>query len=128
MQSFSLSGKDGHMRLRKRSKERLEWLLKYIAATRFDGIIAWDADTVDDFVEAFPESKKTLLIYTLGPNSCPMLNRTAILARDLGYLSPASLGNMDARSYNMRTWCRYWSLTYKGKEYIKAISTVGEQK
>lgn len=109
------------MKLRKRSKERVEWLLKYIAATHFNGIVAWDADTVDDFVEAFPEAEKSLIVYTLGPNSCPMLNRTAQQAHRLGYLFPGSIGNMDARSYNMRTWCRYWSLTDAGKEYTNNL-------
>lgn len=43
-----------------------------------------------------------------------MLNRSARRARDLGYLSPGSIGNMDARSFNQRTWCRYWTLTPEG--------------
>lgn len=109
------------MKLRKRSRERLEWLLKYIAATHFNGIVGWDADTVDDFVDAFPEAEKTLIIYTLGPNSSPMLNRTANIAYKLGYLRAGSIGNEDARSFNKKTWARYWSLTDKGKEFIKTL-------
>lgn len=109
------------MKLRKRSKERVEWLLKYIAATHFNGIVAWDADTVDDFVEAFPEAEKSLIYYTLGPNCSPMLNRTAGLAKRLGYLRPGSIGNMDARSFNKKTWARYWSLTDAGKEYTNKL-------
>lgn len=106
------------MKLRKRSKERLKWLLKYIVATHFNGIVAWDESTVDDFVEAFPEAEKSLIYYTLGPNSSPMLNRTANIAYRLGYLKPGSIGNMDARSFNKKTWARYWSLTDKGKAFI----------
>ena len=107
------------MKLRKRSEERVIWLLRKIVATGFNGMVAWDEDKVDDFVEAFPEAEKTLLVYTLGPNSCPMLNRTAQQAYKLGYLSPGVVGNQDARSYNMRTWCRYWSLTDAGKAYLE---------
>lgn len=114
--------------LRKRTQERVEWLLKYIAATHFKSICGWDEETVDDFVEAFPEAEKSLVYYTLGPNSSPTLNRTANIAHKLGYLRASSLGNMDARSFNKKTWCRYWSLTDKGKAFIATINaTVGEQ-
>ena len=126
MQSNGASVENGFMKLRKRSKERLEWLLKYIAATRFNGIVAWDSDTVDDFVDAFPEAEKTLIVYTQGPNSSPMLNRTANVGMKLGYLSPGSLGNQDARSFNRKTWARYWSLTNKGKVYINRLSANGD--
>lgn len=101
--------------------DRMIWLLQTIVATRFDGMVAWDSDVVDDFIDAFPEAEKSLLVYTQGPNSSPMLNRAAKMAYDLGYISPGSVGNMDARSYNRRTWCRYWSLTNKGKEFIKTL-------
>lgn len=97
------------------------WLLKTIVATKFNGIVAWDSDVVDDFVDAFPEAEKGLLVYTQGPNSSPMLNRAAKLANNLGYLSPGSIGNMNARSYNRRTWCRYWSLTDKGWSFINNL-------
>lgn len=99
----------------------MEWLLKTIAATRYNGIVAWDEEVVDDFVKAFPEAERSLIYYILGPNSSPMLNRAANHAYKLGYLSPGSLGNMDARSFNQRTWCRYWSLTEKGKEYLNKL-------
>lgn len=104
--------------------DRMLWLLQTIKATRFDGIVAWDADTVDDFVDAFPESSRTLIVYTQGPNSCPMLNAAAIRARDLGYLVPGSIGNQDARSFNRRTWCRYWSLTKDGKDFLEMVDVV----
>lgn len=117
----SVSVKIGNMMLRKRTLERVEWLLKKIAATTYSGMVAWDEDVVDDFIEAFPEANKTLICYTQGPHSSPMLNRTAAIAKELGYLSAGSLGNMDARSFNQRTWCRYWSLTDTGKEYINNL-------
>jgi hypothetical protein len=107
--------------LHKRTQERMEWLLKKIAATHFNGMVAWDEDVVDDFVEAFPEAEKSLIYYMLGPNSSPMLNRAAGQAHKFGYLRAGSIGNMDARSFNKRTWCRYWSLTEKGKEYLNSL-------
>lgn len=98
-----------------RADERMLWVLQHIVDTRFNGCVAWDADVVDAFCDDFPEANKALRVYTQGPNSCPMLNRAAARARDLGYLEPGSIGNQDARSFNRRTWCRYWSITKKGR-------------
>lgn len=116
-----VKSKSGILMSKIRSKTiiKLRWLLCYIAATKFDGIVAWDSDTVDDFVKAFPEAERTLIVYTQGPNSSPMLNRIANIAYKLGYLSASSIGNQEARSYNRKTWCRYWVLTDKGKEFLK---------
>jgi hypothetical protein len=41
-----------------------------------------------------------------------------IRAKDAGYITAGVVGNMDARSYNQRTWCRYWSLTPKGAQLV----------
>lgn len=82
-------------------------------------IVAWDEDVVDDFVVAFPEAERTLRCYTMGPHSSPMLNRAAIRARDRGYFESGHVGNMDARSFNQRTWCRCWTLTRRGRQYLE---------
>lgn len=95
------------------------WILRLIVKRKFSGIVAWDAEVVDDFVEDFPEAEKSLIYYMMGPNSCPMLNRAAKRGEAKGYLKAGSVGNMDARSYNLRTWCRYWSITEKGIEALK---------
>lgn len=94
------------------------WLLRRIVATRFNGMVAWDADVVDAFVDTFPEAKKTLRVYFVGPNSSPMLNRAAKRAEARGLLSAGHIGNQDARSYKQRTWCRYWSLTDKARALL----------
>lgn len=107
--------------MKSKPHDRMVWLIKTIIATKFNGIVAWDSDVVDDFVDTFPEAERGLIVYTQGPNSSPMLNRAAKLAYNLGYLTPGSIGNMDARSFNRRTWCRYWSLTEKGKEFAKTL-------
>jgi hypothetical protein len=110
----------------KRADERMRWVLNEIVRRKFGGIVAWDADVVDDFVEAFPEAEKTLVIYSQGPNSCPMLNRAATRARDRGYLIPGHVGNQDARSFNLRTWCRYWSITPAGRAHLASNGKKGE--
>lgn len=103
-------------RSRTRSEQRMRWLLNKMVEHGGRGfLVAWDEEVVDAFVEAFPEAERTLRVYTMGPNSCPLLNRAARKARDLGYLEAGVVGNMDARSYNQRTWCRTWSLTSKGR-------------
>lgn len=102
-----------------RTDERMWWLLQKMD-NHYGFLVAWDEDVVDAFVDAFPEAEKTLRVYTLGPNSSPMLNRTAKRAYDLGLVSPGSIGNQGARSYNQRTWCRTWSLTDKGRAAIQA--------
>lgn len=94
-----------------RAHERMVWLLEHIAATPWRHTVAWDEKTVDAFVKQFPEALKTLRVYTLGPNSSPMLNRAAQRARRLGYLIAGHIGTQDARSYNQRTWCRTWRLS-----------------
>ena len=105
---------------RKRAHERMTWLLHRMAHwTRQGFIIAWDADTVDEFVKAFPEAEKTLVYYIIGPNSSPMLNAAAKRAKDAGYIIPGHIGNEDARSYNQRTWCRTWRLTGTGRDFLE---------
>lgn len=98
-----------------RADERMYWILEEILRHKHNGIVAWDADVVDAFCDDFPEAEKTLVVYTQGPNSCPMLNAAANRAKDRGYLTPGSIGNQDARSFNRRTWCRYWSITPDGR-------------
>lgn len=101
-----------------RAEERMIWLLRRFAKMPFHGGVAWDESDVDDFVEAFPEAKATLIVYTMGPYSSPMLNRAAVRARDRGYLEAGHIGNMDAKSFNQRTWCRYWKLTDAGLKLV----------
>lgn len=80
---------------------------------------------MDDFVAAFPEAKRTLIYYSMGPHSSPMLNRAARRARDAGYISPGSIGNEDARSFNQRTWCRTWRITDAGRQYLATAPEKG---
>jgi len=109
----------------KRVAERVAWLLLRMVTPGMHrsgsgSITAWDTYTVDDFVRAFPEAQKTLRVYTMGPNSSPMLNATAKRAEAAGYITSGSIGNHDARSYNQRTWCRTWRITDVG---LRAIET-----
>lgn len=104
-----------------RAEQRMRWLLRHIHGMTYKATVAWEEETVDLFVETFPEALKTLRVYILGPNSSPMLNRAATRARDRGYLSASHLGNMDARSYNQRTWCRYWKLTPAGCVFVEDL-------
>lgn len=103
-----------------RADERMFWIMARSIRWGARMLVAWDEDVVDDFVEAFPEAEKTLICYTQGPHSSPMLNRAATRARDRGYFSPGHVGNMDARSFNQRTWCRCWTITDKGRAALKA--------
>lgn len=105
-----------------RADARMFWLLDLIVSRKFNSIVAWDEDVVDDFVETLPEAERTLKYYTLGQNSSPMLNRAANRAYRKGYLSAASIGNQDARSFNQRTWCRVWVITPHGRAALKARS------
>jgi hypothetical protein len=54
-----------------------------------------------------------------------MLNRAARRARDAGYISPGSIGNEDARSFNQRTWCRTWRITDAGRQYLATAPEKG---
>lgn len=103
----------------KRTTQRMNWVLQWLSNTSYKGECAWEVETVDMFVEAFPEAKKSLKYYMMGANSCPMLNQAAGKAHKLGYLDAGSVGNQDARSYNQRTWCRYWKLTPAGEHYLE---------
>ena len=108
-----------------RAHERMIWLLtRMTSAVRcpFGMEVAWDADLVDAFLEAFPEALKTTRFYTMGPHSVPMLNAAAQRAKRLGYVTPGVVGNQDARQYNQRTWCRCWTITPAGR------AVTGEQK
>lgn len=102
-----------------RADERMWWLLLKMSS-QWGFVCCWDEDLVDEFVNAFPEAKKTLIVYLMGNNVSPMLNRAAKRARDLGYIKAGSVGNQDARSFNQRTWCRTWSFTAKGMEALRA--------
>jgi hypothetical protein len=105
-----------------RAAERMAWLLERIASIHHNGhTVAWDLKTVDDFVTRFPEADRTLRVYTMGPNSSPMLNRAAKRAEHFGYLIPGRIGTQDARRYNQRTWCRTWRLTPQGKSYLRDL-------
>lgn len=110
--------------------ERVLWLLRRMVTCGRHGsgsgfITCWDSQTVDDFVAAFPEAKRTLIYYSMGPHSSPMLNRAARRARDAGYISPGSIGNEDARSFNQRTWCRTWRITDAGRQYLATAPEKG---
>lgn len=107
----------------RRTELRMFWVMKRSTKWRRNGtgfIVAWDEDVVDEFVDTFPEAEKSLKVYTLGPNSCPMLNAAANRARSLGYFSRGSVGNQDARSFNQRTWTRCWTLTELGRRALAA--------
>ena len=111
-------------RVRGRAHERMVWVLNRMCdrlRCRDGFIVAWDTDTVDDFVRAFPEAEKSLIIYMMGPNSSPMLNAAAKRAKEAGYITPGSIGNMDARSYNQRTWCRTWRFTDTGRAFHASL-------
>lgn len=108
----------------RRANERMVWLLRRMTTVgpNCSGsgfVTAWDADTVDDFVRAFPEAERTLIVYTIGPNVSPMLNRAAKRAERAGYLRAGRVGNQDARSYNQRTWCRTWEVTRAGRLFLE---------
>jgi hypothetical protein len=96
-----------------RVRQRVLWLLRLLKS-QGGFAVAWDADTVDRFIAAFPEAEKGLRIYLVGPNSSPMLNDAARRARLAGYIRAGHIGNQDARQYDQRTWCRTWSLTKLG--------------
>lgn len=107
----------------RRAQERMLWLLRHMTTPSVGSsgsgfIVAWDTDTVDKFVIAFPEAKNTLVVYLMGPNSSPMLNRAAKKAHTLGYIEPGVIGCQDARSYNQRTWSRTWTITPDGRRAI----------
>jgi hypothetical protein len=75
-----------------RAHERMVWMLRrmvtggpHCAGSGF--IVAWDTYTVDDFVCAFPEAKRTLRVYITGPNSAPMLNAAAKRAEAAGWFT-----------------------------------------
>jgi hypothetical protein len=99
-----------------RIQERVLWLMRRMTTVGRTGfIVAWDEETVDAFVLAFPEAQKVLRHYLLGPHSSPMLNATAKRAMDAGYITPGHIGNEGARQYNQRTWCRTWRITAAGR-------------
>jgi hypothetical protein len=104
---------------RERVRERVLWLLRFLEK-REGFAVAWDAETVDKFVEAFPEAEKGLRVYLMGANSSPMLNDAARRARLAGFIRAGHIGNQDARQYNQRTWCRTWSLTRLGRDVCRA--------
>lgn len=109
--------------MRKRVHERIIWLLRRMVtpgphSAGSGHITCWSEETVDDFVAAFPEAKKTLIVYSMGPHSSPMLNAAARRAAAAGYLTAGSIGNMDARQYNQRTWCRTWRITDPGRRIL----------
>lgn len=102
------------------------WLLRLMTTvSRFSGgygfIVAWETDIVDEFVRTFPEARRTLRVYTLGPNVSPMLSRAAKRAEKAGYLEAGSIGCEDARAYNQRTWSRTWSITPAGRRFLASL-------
>lgn len=122
-----------------RPHERMTWLLRRMTDGHRSGfIVAWDTDTVDAFVRDFPEAGRSLRVYTMGPNSSPMLNAAAKRAKDAGYITAGSIGTEDARSYNQRTWARTWRLTAAGsaaleterdrRSHAAAIATLPEDR
>ena len=110
-----------------RADKRMLWLLRRMAHFPHQGfILAWDIETVDDFVKAFPEAEKTLRYYLMGPHSSPMLNAAAKRAKNAGYIEPGVCGTMDARQYNQRTWCRTWRLTGIGRDFLTHSDQIGD--
>lgn len=104
----------------KRTEQRMLWmLLRMIGIHGHGGCVAWDEETVDAFVEAFPEARKALRVYLLGAKSSPMLNRAAAMARDRGLIDARSIGCGDHNGFAQRSWARYWSLTQYGWEYLE---------
>lgn len=110
--------------MRQRVRERVLWLLRFLES-HHDFCVAWDEETVDDFVKEFPEAQKSLRYYMIGPNSSPMLNDAAGRAKRLGLIEAGHIGNQDARSFNQRTWCRVWSLTETGRAFLAAAQAKG---
>jgi hypothetical protein len=104
----------------KQTEQRMLWVLRRIQSHK-GWVMAWDEEVVDDFCEAFPEAKKTLIYYMLGANSSPMLNRAAGRAKKLGFLTAGHVGTDGARDCNQRTWCRTWTLTGRGEDYISDV-------
>lgn len=103
-----------------RTDQRMLWFLRRLTSFERRGfIVAWDAYTVDDFVEAFPEATRGLRVYMVGPNSSPMLNAAANRAKSRGYVVPGHIGNADAGEFNQRTWCRTWSITARGSAFLR---------
>jgi len=102
--------------VRKRTEDKIVWFLSQM--NHYGMLVAWDDETVDDFVAKFPEAEKSLIYYVIGHHVSPMLNRIANLAYSMRLVEPGSVGNTDARSYNRKTWARTWSITKKGREYL----------
>jgi hypothetical protein len=110
----------------KRPDERMVWFLKRLASTWYAGLmVAWDSETVDEFVEAFPEAARTLIVFAHGPNSSPMLNRAAKRAHARGYVWPGHIGNEEASRFQQRTWCRVWNLTDSGRVIVAGAAADG---
>ena len=110
-----------------RAHDRALWLLRKMMDPQQGApgfIVAWDEETVYAFVRTFPEAEKTLRVYTMGPNSSPMLNAAAKRAERLGYVTAGSIGNQDARHYNQRTWCRTWRITEAGRRFLAGTERV----
>ena len=106
-----------------RVKERVLWLLRFLKS-RGGFCVAWDTETVDRFVQDFPEAEKGLRYYLFGPNSSPMLNDAAGRASRAGFIQAGHIGNEDARAYQQRTWCRTWTFTKRGyQELAKSQAT-----
>lgn len=97
-----------------RAEQRMIWLLNYMRDKTRGFQAAWDEELMEEFLKAFPEANKTLKVYTIGPMSCPMLDRAARRAHKEGYLRKGSLGNQDAKYYCQRTWCRTWRIVMEG--------------
>jgi hypothetical protein len=105
----------------RRTNQRMLWVLRLIAAKQYQFTLAWDEEDVDAFVATFPESRKGTKVYTMGANSCAMLNQAARRGLELGFLKSGSASNQYARSYNQRTWVRTWRITPEGKDYIHFV-------
>lgn len=102
------------MRRSTKVQARMDWLLhQFVTFPHKGGMSAWDSDFVDTFTNQFPETEKSLIVYCIGPNRSPALNRTARALQSEGFLR-AGVIDSDTVGRQFRTWARYWSVTKKG--------------
>jgi hypothetical protein len=99
-----------------KTRKRVDWIMQ--RATRLAAFhIMADQDVTDDFVKEFPEAEKTLQVYFVGPNSCPMFNRMCRLAAKEGLLKSGSIG-VAVEGRGWKTWARIWRITETGWIYV----------
>lgn len=105
----------------KRVRERMVWLLRRIAATDAGTITAWDAKTIDNFIANFPESDRIRAKNSDELVGSQTLTRAANLCRQAGYIVPGTAGNMACFADRVKTWNRTWTITDKGREFLRSL-------